>query len=120
MIRVRIQYSDAAESVETWPSAYRDRDAALKFADVMDTLHSGVIRGLHVEVSCPAHGWHAYDDSFCDRCGDEVCALDRFEDEREGSVCSECSQQIEEDRDGECGCGSYCSDCTGIAAHGPI
>lgn len=121
MIRVVIDYRDAAQSVESWPEAYKDRETALKFADIMEKIHSDVIRSLRVEVSCGSHGWHSEEESYCGRCGMSECPGDMAESiDGDARICVECYEQEEEDASNECGCGSSCSRCTGIPAYGPL
>lgn len=118
-IRVRISYRDAAVGVEEF-TAY---DHATRFADVMESLWSGQITEIAIESHCKTHGWEHSDDVKCDRCGDVADCTndlerDHFNDFR--LLCEECVVQIAEDRESECGCGSSCSRCTGIPAHGPL
>lgn len=117
-LRVRIEYRDAATCDEFFP----DFDMAARFLGVMEAQFSGQIVSAAIEQECKTHGWEHIEDIKCDRCGDVAdCTNDLDGDDRNEFrlLCEKCTEQVAEDRAGECGCGYFCADCTGIP-NGPL
>jgi hypothetical protein len=117
-LRVRISYRDAADCSEF----FSDYDRAARFVGVMDRLWSGQIVESAIEQQCDTHGWEHIDDIKCDRCSDVAGCTNDLDGDDRGEfrlLCTECQEQVAEDRAGECSCGYFCADCTGIP-NGPL
>lgn len=95
MIRVSIEYRDAATTCEVWPDVYRDREQALRFLNVMHELHGGSITAIWAEVWCEDCGaWELEDEGVCVQCGFQECR-ETIVDYDGDLVCEDCA----EDRD---------------------
>ena len=76
MIRVGIEYRDAASTFEVWPDVYRDREQALRFLHVMHELHGASIVSIGAEVWCSdCEAWELEDEGVCVQCGFQCCGI---------------------------------------------
>jgi len=97
MIRVCIEYHDAAPTAETWPDVYADRERALKFLATMAEIHSGVISAIWCEVWCPEHEeWEDEDAGVCVGCSFQCCR-DVLEDHDGDLLCETCAEDRNDD-----------------------
>ena len=118
-LRATVEFADdVADAVEIWPDAYKDEDTAKRWGAIMERLYPGSV-AMELEVECEAHGWkvkHA-----CVDCGEPLCEVEAGWSENgwDDKVCEDCQELRSEDAENECGCGSYCSNCTGIP-DGPL
>ena len=89
-LRATIEYSDGcADSIQIWPDAYTDVDAAKRWGEMVEKLTPGATF-MDLEQECPTHGWE--DLTRCEECAWPQCA----KEVAEHGMCAGCYDDLPE------------------------
>ena len=114
----RVNFPDGVTPAEAvWPTI-ASRDIANRWLDTMERSYPGSTSELR--QLCHFHGEE--DVSECADCPAAVCAEIASETyaAHDAILCEACADRRENNAASECSCGSFCANCTGISACGPI